>query len=218
MSFILDALRKAESERNRNVGPVLMDARIASPRRALPGWAVGLGVVLLLNLGLLAWLLGRTQSPAASTPAAAATTSLGAAASEGAMPAIQAAPAVQDVLPPAPRAPQPAPATATAQAPSGISTLPVAPPHASGPSLAATGDEERLPDLRELRNAGVSLPELSLNLHVYARAPADRSVLLNGQRAREGDYLPNGVKVERITPQAVILEASGRRFRLTAGE
>lgn len=214
MSFILDALRKAESERTRNAGPVLMDARIASPRRALPGWAVGLGVVLLLNLGLLAWLLGRTQSPAASAPAAAATTSPGAIASEGAIPAIPAAPAVQDAPPPAPRALQPA----TAQAPSDITNLPVAPPHASGPSLAATGDEERLPDLRELRNAGVSLPELSLNLHVYALAPADRSVLLNGQRAREGDYLPNGVKVERITPQAVILEASGRRFRLTAGE
>lgn len=202
MSFILDALRKAESERNRNVGPVLMDARIAPPRRGLPGWAVGLGVVLLLNLGLLAWLLGRTQPPAMVAPAAR----------EAAEPAPQAAPAAQDPPGPAASAPQPA------QAPADLPTLPVAPPHASGPSLAATGDEERLPELRELRNAGVSLPDLALNLHVYALAPADRSVMLNGQRAREGDYLPNGVKVERITPQAVILEASGRRFRLTAGE
>lgn len=211
MSFILDALRKAESERNRNAGPVLMDARIAPPRRALPGWAWGLGVVLLLNLGLLAWLLGRTQAPAAVAPAVI---------TPAAQVASAAAPAVHDPPPPAARATEsaPAPAPTHAQAPADISTLPVAPPHPSGPSLAATGDEERLPELRDLRNAGVSLPDLALNLHVYALAPADRSVLLNGQRAREGDYLPNGVKVERITPQAVILEASGRRFRLTAGE
>lgn len=210
MSFILDALRKAESERNRNVAPVLMDARIAPPRRGLPGWAVGLGVVLLLNLGLLAWLLGRTQAPA-TTPPPDATPAASIAAEErtAPMPVPSSAPAT------APTVPAPPPAMSP---PVEISSVAVAPPHASGPSLAATGDEERLPELGELRGAGVALPDLVLNLHVYAPAPAGRSVLLNGQRAREGDYLPNGVKVERITPTAVILEGSGRRFRLTVGE
>ncbi len=211
MSFILDALRKAESERNRNVAPVLMDARIAPPRRGLPGWAIGLGVVLLLNLGLLAWLLGRTQSPAAAPPAdAAPVASIPSEAGTARAPAATVALAAP---PPATPAPRPAPSR-----PVEVSTIAVAPPPASGPSLAATGDEERLPELRELRSAGVALPELVLNLHVYTPAPANRSVLLNGQRAREGDYLPNGVKVERITPTAVILEGSGRRFRVTAGE
>lgn len=218
MSFILDALRKAESERHRNVGPVLMDARIAPPRRSLPGWTIGLGVVLLLNLGVLAWLLGRTQAPAArQTPVAAPAPAPGPA-MPAALPAPEAAPAAPVASPPSAAAPPAMVAQSAAPPAAEVSTVAVAPPHASGPSLAATGDEERLPELRELRNAGVSLPDLVLNLHVYALAPASRSVLLNGQRAREGDFLPNGVKVERITPTAVILEASGRRFRLTAGE
>ncbi len=217
MSFILDALRKAESERNRNVAPVLMDARIAPPRRGLPGWAVGLGVVLLLNLGLLAWLLGRTQAPAAPTPAAATGSAAEASAppvvSNAELPTVALEASAASAAPPADPQPQAAlPLSAD------VAAVSVAPPHASGPSLAATGDEEQLPELRELRDAGVPLPELALNLHMYAPAPANRAVLLNGQRAREGDYLPNGVKVERITPQAVILEAGGRRFRLTAGE
>jgi hypothetical protein len=82
----------------------------------------------------------------------------------------------------------------------------------AGPSLSAS--DERLPAMHELRAAGVPLPELVLNLHIYDPAPANRSVLLNGQRLREGEYTPDGVRLERITPDAVILEASGRRFRL----
>lgn len=205
MSFILDALRKAESERNRHVAPVLMDARVAPPRRKLPAWAIGLGVVLLLNLGLLAWLLGRTPAPAATPPAGIAPAAVVSAEENTVQEPAAATPAVTP-------APLPAP-LATAQRPAAM-----APPPASGPSLATTGDEERLPELRDLRNAGISLPDIQLNLHVYTPAPADRSVLLDGQRAREGDYLPNGVKVERITPTAVILEGAGRRFRLTVGE
>ena len=50
MSFILDALKKAESERNRASGPVLVDVRIAPPRRRLPAWAWAMGAVLLANL------------------------------------------------------------------------------------------------------------------------------------------------------------------------
>jgi hypothetical protein len=57
MSFILDALKKAEAERNRRVAPVLMDARIAPPRRRLPIWVWVLGAAFVLNLAVLAWLL-----------------------------------------------------------------------------------------------------------------------------------------------------------------
>jgi general secretion pathway protein B len=207
MSFILDALKKAEAERNRRVAPVLMDARIAPPRRGLPGWAWALGVVLLVNLGVLTWLVLRSPAPqpaaeqAAPTAAAASTT-----APVGTQPAAGAAPTTV-LPPPLPGAPD-APAASAPQEPP-------APAAISTPSEAE--DLEQLPSAEQLRAAGVPLPELQLNLHIYDLAPAQRSILLNGVRLREGEYTPDGVKVERITPQAVVLEASGRRFRIATG-
>ena len=74
MSFILDALKKSESERNRQSGPTLMEMRVAPPRSRLPTWGLVIGAVLLLNLGLLLWLLLRPAPPppivAAAAPAA----------------------------------------------------------------------------------------------------------------------------------------------------
>jgi hypothetical protein len=82
----------------------------------------------------------------------------------------------------------------------------------------ARRDDEDLPGANELRAAGIALPELQLNLHVYDPAPVHRYVLLNGQRLREGEYTPDGVKLERVTPTGTVLEASGRRFRLDVGD
>jgi general secretion pathway protein B len=198
MSFILDALKKAESERNRNLAPVLMDARIAPPRRGLPAWAWALGAVLAVNLGVLAWLLLGNPAPARGA----------------AGPAVDAAPAAALALPVAQTPPAAAPPL-----PAITASAPAATPSSAVLAPALTPeDESDLPSMLELRAAGVALPELQLNLHIYDPAPLHRSVLLNGQRMREGEFTPDGVKVERITPQAVVLEASGRRFRINAAD
>jgi general secretion pathway protein B len=205
MSFILDALKKAESERNRNSGPVLMVVRVAAPRRRLPTWAWVLGAVLLANLGVLGWLLLRPAAPAeiAATPAPAATA-----------PAVVAPPSVQPSVPPAA-----APATAPAAAPP---FTPALPPLTGGdilPPVNATAARGlvNLPSAQDLRAAGVALPALQLNLHVYDASPLRRYVLLNGLRLGEGEFTPDGVKVEQITPEGVVLDAVGRRFLLSAG-
>lgn len=227
MSFILDALKKAESERNRRVAPVLMDARVAPPRRGLPAWAWVLGAVLLVNLGLLGWILWRAPAQQATGQLSLQPTSDGDGGqpADGSMtaaipatPIAQASPATPTGTPPmegagAQRAPEPA-----AGNPPGAPALPgiaaAAPP---APDTRPPADIDALPTLYELRAAGVTLPELQLHLHVYDPAPAQRYVLLDAQRLREGEYTPNGVKVERITPTGVVLEASGRRFRLDTG-
>jgi len=78
-------------------------------------------------------------------------------------------------------------------------------------------DVASLPTVQQLQAAGVALPPLLLNLHVYDPTPALRYVLLNGLRLAEGEFTPDGIKVERITERGVVLEASGRRFMLPAG-
>ncbi len=193
MSFILDALKKAESERNRAAGPVLMNVRIAPPRRHLPAWAWVLGCVLLANLAVLAWLLLRT--PQASTAAAAPGT--------GVLPAttVYATPAPS--LPATSLAPRPAPAS-TATIAASSSTEP--------PTDLAT-----LPSLQDVVAAGVNLPTLVMNMHVYDPTPTQRYVLLNGMRLSEGEFTADGIKVEAITERGAVLDARGHRFLLTAG-
>jgi general secretion pathway protein B len=54
---------------------------------------------------------------------------------------------------------------------------------------------------------------LSLDVHVHAEQPAQRFVLINMTRYREGDRLKEGAVLERITPQGVVLSYQGEQFR-----
>ena len=69
MSFILDALKKSEIERQRQTVPGLMDARGGTRRSRLPVWAVALGVLLGINLVVLSFVLLRKGDTAAQHPA-----------------------------------------------------------------------------------------------------------------------------------------------------
>src|SRR6185437_15905083 len=62
MSFILDALKKSESDRQRQSGPALYEVKVAAPRSQLPYWAIGLIVLLGINLIIVAWALLRRPS------------------------------------------------------------------------------------------------------------------------------------------------------------
>ncbi|MBV8741708.1 MAG: hypothetical protein JOZ12_07965, partial [Sinobacteraceae bacterium] len=77
MSFILDALKKSESDRQRQSGPALFEVRVASPKTQLPLWALAVGALLLVNIVIVGWLLSRrsshAQSVAAVAPAATST-------------------------------------------------------------------------------------------------------------------------------------------------
>jgi general secretion pathway protein B len=69
VSFILDALRKSESERQREAAPSLSRIPEAVAARRLPPWAVG--TIALLGLGVIAlaaalWLTARSPSNVSS--------------------------------------------------------------------------------------------------------------------------------------------------------
>lgn len=136
MSFILDALKKSESDRQRQSGPALFEVKVAPPRAGLPAWAIGVLALLTVNLGILGWMLWR-RSPAQTPPATAATSAPPATAA--AAPAGLAAPAS-----PAAAVPTAPPAMAAPAAP--LATAPlddkrrVPPPAAAPPAtVASTG-------------------------------------------------------------------------------
>jgi general secretion pathway protein B len=71
-----------------------------------------------------------------------------------------------------------------------------------------------VPSRDEVLAQGMQLPELRLDLHVYAVKPADRFVFINMRKLREGETLPEGVRVEEITPTGAQLIFHGKRFTI----
>jgi hypothetical protein len=90
MSFILDALKKSENDRQRQSGPALFEVRVAPPRSKLPLLAIVIVSLLVVNLGVVGWIMLRKPATAAVPPAPAAdTASAAAAANRGAIGAQQ---------------------------------------------------------------------------------------------------------------------------------
>ena len=55
---------------------------------------------------------------------------------------------------------------------------------------------------------------LVLNAHVYSEDPAERFVILNMQKYKEGEQIPEGPDLEQVTRDGVILAVPEGRFRL----
>lgn len=75
--------------------------------------------------------------------------------------------------------------------------------------------EESLPTLASL-DAGTraSLPPLKLSMHVYADVPAQRFVILDGQRLGEGASPAAGIVLEEIRRDGLVLSVNGQRLLL----
>lgn len=71
MSFILDALKKSENERQRQVGPSLADVQVSQRRTDKPWWVLAVAALLVLNLGVLLVVLMRDGDAKSNTPQAA---------------------------------------------------------------------------------------------------------------------------------------------------
>lgn len=217
MSYILDALRKAEAERQRGKPPNLhappLDAlTLASGRPTGPGasrmrWAV-IGAAALVVLGVVAVAVGlglhKRLRPEAGSDRSAAPAVPAAATSSREAPA--ATPPVTPPVTPAVTPPVP-PAALPAVPPA---PLPVVPPStATSPSTASPPRLENLPS--ELRS---ELPALTVSGAVHSSDPASRLLLLNGQVLRQGEALVPGLVLESLGPEGAVFSWRGQRFTL----
>jgi general secretion pathway protein B len=57
---------------------------------------------------------------------------------------------------------------------------------------------------------------LRLDVHVFAPQPAERFVLINLKKYRQGEELQEGPRLDEITAEGAILSFRGERFRLQA--
>lgn len=69
MSFILDALKKSENERQRQDGPSLADVRVMRKNPERPWWVVAVAALLVVNLGVLLVVLMRDGDAKPAQPA-----------------------------------------------------------------------------------------------------------------------------------------------------
>ncbi|MDF1614640.1 general secretion pathway protein GspB [Desulfurivibrio dismutans] len=209
MSYILEALKKSQRERDLGTVPRLETAQESLPSTARRSTRSRLLPVLLLNAALLLGLLGYLII-GQPTPGFLSRWS-------------------QEATAPAPAELQPAPATTipTAETPA----LPVEPkattkpPVISPPTAApmATPVESAPPV-----PSGPSVPKFSelpttvrqqitppiLEVHVYSENPSRRFIMIGGRQYQEGDRLPDDLKLEKITPDGVELSHRNQPFHM----
>lgn len=217
MSFILDALKKSEIERQRQSVPGLIDATHLRRRSRLPGWAIALGVLLAVNLLVLTFVFMTRRGALVHSPEPSRA---------------QSTPAQPMQVTPVPEtaAEPPKPFSPLDPAPVFAPEIPVAPlaspspavvhhPRRADPVLTDTDagpeSQEVLPSMSEINLTGSQkLPELHLDVHVYATKPSERFVYINMRKYHEGATLQEGPALERIRRDGVVLNYQGLRFVL----
>jgi general secretion pathway protein B len=237
MSYILDALKRADAERERGQVPGLHahplgegstgDARPGTPRWALWG-GVAAGAVVL---AALAWRMGADANapvpvprlPAPAEPTIATAPEKPAPAPSPARPAPDvpsyapppvtaiARPPAKEARPPAAAAASSPPMAAATVAPPTVTPAapPATTPKAAPPATAA------IPLLAELPpSIRQQLPTLAVGGSVYSEDAASRFIMLNGEVVKEGGQPAPGLIVERIEPRSAVLRFKGERFRL----
>ena len=216
MSYILEALRKADAERERDPArgihaqPAALGPELHA-RRGLPWWLwAGGGAVALV---VLAFLTTRGEPGGAPRPSTTATGPV-VPAPVVVTPApppmvattVQPAPPPMLAPPPAPLTRTPAPAVAKAAS---VPSAPAASASASAPPAAA----DRVFTVAELPpDVQRDLPKLAITGGVHSDNAAQRMLIVGGQVVGEGVELAPGVVLEQIRPKTAVLRFRGLRY------
>ncbi len=79
--------------------------------------------------------------------------------------------------------------------------------------VMTTPDEAYAPLLSETEyDFQAQLPDMRLDVHVYKKRPESRFVLINMEKYREGQKMPSGIVIEAIVIEGVMMSYQGQRF------
>lgn len=200
MSFILDALKKSENERQKQDTPGIASIPESGRRYISTKWLWLIAALLVVNVAVVSGFMLRggdgPEAVAATPPDAAkpATATFSELVSE----AKRSQPPVADPTPPTP-------------ALDAVQTVAMPPPTAEPVPTVTDG----LATFNELRAQGVlQLPDMHLDIHVYSGQPEDRFVFVNMSKYKERATLAEGPVIREITPDGVVLVYSGTAFLL----
>lgn len=191
MSFILDALRKSESQRQQDAAPRLVSAPLAMVRREVPRWVwalFGLSAICLVAMAVALW--GERPDPNA-----------------------QAANSGQNLNPASESLPQAAPVQLPAAGADSFGTT-----ASSDPVDGQTGPELQTRPPRRisaLDTIDSSLAGLTLNMIAFDESDvANRFAFISGRRYFTGERIGGTAEIVEIRVDSIILAAVGERFQL----
>ena len=232
MSYILDALRKSDQQRQHGKSPTLLTAQVPATGTKRPSYLLNslLAAILLCSGIVVGWLRPwQMKQPA---------------------PAAEPVASMTNTPSPPPVAPAPLSGPSELTGTSGHeplmnqSTSAAQPAHMSGqsttkqdtPALADNGSASPLPQadagLQKATPAGTAteeekrvmtlnelppsiqreIPNIAISFHAYSSNPKERRVMINGDMVVQGEPLAAGLSLEQITPDGVILDYKGYRF------
>ena len=227
MSYILDALRKSEQERQpgtpaRPGGPV---HNVSLPWRG--GWLLVIGIILLLFLlaaAVVFWhsTVSRISSEAAvavTSPSVAPTAAPPAAEPVAVAPppvtAVKREPPVRDLAEQT-QVPVPVtskkPSTAPRHKVAAIKQRPAS--QVDGPAVLLETDNTPLlqqmsPEMQR------AIPPMAVTIHVYSPQESQRILFINNREYHMGSLIEGGARVEAIVPDGAVLSYQGERFKLS---
>jgi general secretion pathway protein B len=198
MSFILDALKKSETERQQQTGAEFTNVPSSPDNPQSFKWLWILGLLLLVNIAVLVGLLMRTdrtpdvpttieEMPAEQTPITEPSFAERITEAKQNQPVLTESAAIEEQA-------------AIQQA---------------APGRTAAINRARVLTIDEVRlNGTLQITDLHLDIHVYSDDPAERFVFINMAKHREQSKLEEGPVVVEIRPDGVILEHQGTTFLL----
>lgn len=204
MSFILDALKKSETERQQQSSAEFSSVPSSSGNPNPARWLWMLGILLFVNFAVLIGILLKPSATEDAQPGGAATVQPGVTQDEF---KDQVAVAI-DQRPRQPAAPAPQPAQQS------VVTNTAEPARSVTPGSGRVS-EAVIPTIDELRQEGtLQIAEMHLDIHVFSEVPAERFVFINMNKHREGSRTTEGPVVREIRTDGVVLEYQGRVFLL----
>lgn len=225
MSFILDALKKADRKRKRGEVPELLtvhDAEITHSQRKT-WWLYIIIGVLLLSSGVFLWWLNpwqtapqESRAPAVPDVGDERARSTSADGSEGSSVAAKSRQAVKEHA-----------GEKAADVTKGDlmrERLVFAPIKTDKPVHSS---QRTVPHVREAKpknntiynpeelpySVQKDLPELIITVHLYSDDPSSRMINTYGKTVKEGQAVTDDLKLEEITPDSVIFSYKGYKFR-----
>ncbi len=236
MSLILDALRRADSERERgavpglHAQPVPAASPVPAPRERQAPWVWVAAAMVVGLVAALAWFITARQTPPAAVTATARRAVPTAPAATAQVPVITAAPALP---PPPPHAESPEPKPVAEPAPwptqdssrkapgaeasAAAATAPAAPrteTRAMPTTNAVSAEAPMTPREQLPENVRSQLPPLAVGGSIYSSSAADRSLIVDGRILRENDRLNADLTLEQIRPKSAVFRFRGYRFEV----